>query len=78
MMNLFLDLAKLARRRNKALELNGNDLDYAPGLVRRLAKACSRAGCGVSLGSDAHYPRDVFRNVAYAMVLAEEFKLQIA
>jgi histidinol-phosphatase (PHP family) len=72
-----LDLAKAARKRNKALELNGNDLDYQPRLVRRLAKACSRAGCKVSLGSDAHYPRDVFRNMTDAMALVEEFALQL-
>ncbi len=76
--DLLLDLAKTARRCNKALELNGNDLGYAPGLVRRLAKACSKAGCRVSLGSDAHYPRDIFRNVTDAMALVKEFELQLA
>ena len=76
--DLLLELAKTARRRDKALELNGNDLGYAPGLVRRLAKACSGAGCRVTLGSDAHYPKDVFRNVAEAMALVEEFGLQLA
>jgi len=55
--DLLLDLAKTARRRNKALELKGNDLVYSPELVRRLAKACPRGGCAVSLGSDAHHPR---------------------
>jgi histidinol-phosphatase (PHP family) len=73
--DLLLDLARTARRRNKALELNGNDLGYAPELVRRLAKACSKAGCKVSLGSDAHYPKDVFRNMTDAMALVEEFGL---
>ncbi|MGP8124654.1 MAG: PHP domain-containing protein [Nitrososphaerales archaeon] len=76
--DLLLDLAKTARGRNKALELNGSDLGYAPQLVRRLAKACSRAGCKVSLGSDAHYPKDVFRNMTDAMALVEEFELQLA
>src|SRR6266581_4486997 len=38
--DLLLDLARVARRRNKALELNGRDIDYAPELVRRLATAC--------------------------------------
>ncbi len=28
--DLLLDLARIARRRNKALELNGRDIDYAP------------------------------------------------
>jgi len=75
--DLLLDLAKTARRRGKALELNGKDLNFAPGLVRRLAKACSRAGCSVSLGSDSHLPREVFRNMGEAMALVEEFDLQL-
>ena len=74
--DLLLELAKTARRRGKALELNGKDLGYAPGLVRRLAKACSKAGCNVSLGSDSHHPQEVFRNMSEAMALVEEFDLQ--
>ena len=74
--DLLIDLATTARRRKKALELNGNDIDYAPGLVRRLAMACSKAGCKVSLGSDAHYPKDVFQNMDVAMDLVHQFKLQ--
>ncbi len=74
--DLLLDLARTARRRNKALELNGNDIDYAPQLVRRLATACSKAGCKVSLGSDAHWPREVFRNMQTAMGLVDEFNLE--
>jgi histidinol-phosphatase (PHP family) len=74
---LLLDLAKTARRRSKALELNGNDLAYAPELVRRLAKASSRASCEVSLGSDAHHPQEVFRNMTGAGSLVEEFNLQL-
>lgn len=75
---LLLDLARIARKKNRALELNGNDIGYAPGLVRRLATACSKAGCSVSLGSDAHHPRDVFRNMHVAMALVDEFKLESA
>jgi HisJ family histidinol phosphate phosphatase len=74
--DLLMDLATTARRRDKALELNGNDIDYAPELVRKLALACGEAGCRVSLGSDAHYPRDVFRNMDVAMGLVVEFKLK--
>ena len=70
-----LDLAKAARRRNKALELNGRDIDYAPDLVRRLASACSKADCSVSLGSDSHRPSEVFRNLVKAMALVKEFNL---
>ena len=75
--DLLLDLARTARRRNKALELNGNDVEYAPRLVRILAQACSKAGCRVSLGSDAHKPKDVFRNMEAALSLVEEFELEI-
>ena len=76
--DLLIDLAKTARERNKALELNGSDLGYAPELVRRLAKACSKANCEVSVGSDAHYSKDVFRNMTGAMALVEEFRLHVA
>jgi len=34
------------------------------------------AGCKVSLGSDAHHPRDVFRNMRVAMALVNEFNLE--
>lgn len=73
--DLLLDLAKIAKRRNKALELNGNDIGYAPELVRRLVMACSKAGCRVSLGSDAHHPTEVFRNMRAAVALIKEFNL---
>lgn len=76
--DLLLDLAIVAQSRNKALELNGRDLDYAPALVRRLALACSKADCKVSLGSDAHHPSEVFRNLSTARSLAEEFNLKLA
>ena len=75
--DLLLELARTARNRGKALELNGNDIDYAPHLVRMLARACSKAGCRVSLGSDAHHPKDVFRNAEVALGLVDEFNLEI-
>ena len=74
---LLLGLAETAKRKNKALELNGNDIDSDPELVRRLALACANAGCKVSLGSDAHYPRDVFRNVEAALALVQEYGLSM-
>jgi HisJ family histidinol phosphate phosphatase len=73
-----LDLARVARSRDKALELNGRDIDYAPDLVRRLASACSKSGCRVSLGSDSHRPSEVFRNMGKAMTLVKEFNLESA
>jgi histidinol phosphatase-like PHP family hydrolase len=75
MEELLLRLSATAATREKALELNGNDIDNAPKLVRMLASACSKTGCRVSLGSDAHHPRGVFRNMETAMQLVEEFKL---
>jgi len=72
------DLSLVAKKNGKALELDGNDIDYNPKLVRQLASACSRTRCLVSLGSDAHYPKDVFRNVDTAIRLVDEFKLELA
>lgn len=75
--DLLIDLATTARRRNKALELNGNDIDYAPELVRKLALACGKTSCKVSLGSDAHYPKDVFHNMDVAFDLVSKFNLKL-
>lgn len=75
---LLVDLASLAKKKNKALELNGRDIAYAPQIVRRLALACSKAGCKVSLGSDAHHPRDILKNLDIAMNLVQELKLELA
>ncbi|MDG6920383.1 MAG: hypothetical protein JRN59_02495 [Nitrososphaerota archaeon] len=75
--DLLLELARTARRRDKALELNGKDIGFAPSVVRRLAAACSKAGCKVSLGSDSHYPKDVFGNMERAEDMMKEFKLQL-
>jgi histidinol-phosphatase (PHP family) len=74
--DLLVELARTAKRRGKALELNGKDLEYAPELVRRVAKACARAGCMVSLGSDSHHPKDVFGNMDIATTMLGEFGLQ--
>jgi histidinol-phosphatase (PHP family) len=74
--DLLLNLAKTAKRREKALELNGNDLGYAPELVRKVASACAMAGCSVSLGSDSHLPHEVFRNMKEAGALVGEYGLQ--
>ncbi len=69
---MLTDLSLVAKKNGKALELNGNDIDYNPRLVRLLAPACSKTRCLVSLGSDAHYPKDVFRNVDIAIRLVDE------
>ncbi len=75
---LLMDLARAAKKRDKALELNGNDIGQSADLVRRLAVACSKADCSVSLGSDAHHPNEVFRNIRVGMRLIDEFKLKLA
>ena len=71
------DLASIARDRGKALELNGKDLQLTPELVRKVAQACSKAGCKVSFGSDAHTPEQVSRSYDTASKLISEFKLQV-
>jgi len=77
MQQRLLNIANIAKKREKALELNGNDIGYSIRLVRMLAGACSTAGCKVSLGSDAHRPNDVFRNMDIAMGLVDEFHLSV-
>jgi histidinol-phosphatase (PHP family) len=52
-------LAAEAARCDVALEINGYDVLSYPGLVRRLAHACALNATPVSVGSDAHYPREV-------------------
>ncbi len=52
-------LAAEATRCDVALELNGYDVLHYPSLVRRLARACMLQHTPVSVGSDAHYPREV-------------------
>ncbi len=61
-------LAAEAARCDVALEINGYDVLTYPSLVRRLAKACAAQGTPVSVGSDAHKPREV----AQAHRLTEE------
>jgi histidinol-phosphatase (PHP family) len=51
-------LAAEAARCDVALEINGYDVLSYPSLVRRLARACALHATPVSLGSDAHYPRE--------------------
>ncbi len=75
---MLIALCEVAKKNGKAVELNGNDIDYNAGLVRLLANACSKTRCAVSLGSDAHYPKDVFRNLEVVMGLVDEFKLELA
>jgi histidinol-phosphatase (PHP family) len=52
-------LAAEATRCNVALEINGYDILTHPSLVRRLARACALHQTPISVGSDAHNPRQV-------------------
>jgi histidinol-phosphatase (PHP family) len=68
--DLLSEVAIVAARNEVALELNGNDTESWPQLVERLARACGRAGCPVSLGSDAHRPSAVARSLQHATEIA--------
>ncbi len=48
-----------ATRCDVALEINGYDVLAYPGLVRRLARACALHQTPISVGSDAHNPRQI-------------------
>jgi histidinol-phosphatase (PHP family) len=52
-------LAVEAARQDIALEINGFDMLTYPDLVRRLARACTLHHTPISVGSDAHRPRQV-------------------
>jgi HisJ family histidinol phosphate phosphatase len=73
---MIMDLAKLASKKGKALELNGKDMNTMPVLVRKVAQACHVTNCKVSFGSDAHFPNQVSRNFDQASELVKELKLQ--
>ena len=75
--DLMVGLAKVAKEYEKALELNGADLERTPDLVKKVASACGKVGCKVSYGSDSHYPDQVSRNHDLARKLIEENGLQV-
>lgn len=52
-------LAAEATQRDIALEVNGYDILTYPDLVRHLVKACALHKTPISIGSDAHNPRQV-------------------
>ena len=65
-------VATAAARNGVALELNGEDTRLWPEMVTALAEACGRAGCAVSLGSDAHRPESVAQSLQMASFIAAE------
>ena len=64
------EVAAFARLHGVALELNGDDVARTPQLVECLARACGRAGCAVSLGSDAHRAPEVAQGLRQATAYA--------
>ncbi len=52
-------LAAEARHFDVALEINGYDVLHYPGLVRQLTKACALHRTPISVGSDAHLPKEI-------------------
>jgi histidinol-phosphatase (PHP family) len=67
---LLEQVAAFALLHGVALELNGDDMARTPQLVERLAQACGRAGCVVSLGSDAHRAHEVGQGLRQASAYA--------
>ncbi len=74
---MFLELATVARRGGKALELNGKDIELNRDLVERLAISCGKVGCQVSLGSDAHSPKTVRHNLDKATEMVKRLNLRV-
>ena len=54
-------LAAEATRHDVALEINGYDILTYPSLVKRLVRACALQRTPISVGSDAHSPKDIAR-----------------
>lgn len=67
---LLEEVAAFAKLHGVALELNGHDTTTWPELAERVARACGRAGCPVSLGSDAHHPQQVGVGLTQAAAFA--------
>lgn len=65
-------LAAEATRHNVALEVNGFDLLYYPTVVQRLVKACALQKTPISVGSDAHMPRQIARAHAQTTQILKE------
>lgn len=68
--DLLQHLAESAASNGVSLELNGEDTRNWPELVALLAKAASRAGATISLGSDAHRPATVAQSLRVASDIA--------
>lgn len=68
-------LAAEAARHDVALEINGYDILTYPSLVKRLARACARQQTPISVGSDAHNPREIARGHQLSLQLLHEVKI---
>lgn len=73
--NLDQELERLAAEAvqcDVALEINGYDVQNYPNLVRRLARACALHKTPVSVGSDAHNPRQIALTHSHAESILRE------
>lgn len=65
-------LAAVAAEHNVALELNSRDWAQSHLQARLLIKCCLDCKCPVTLGSDAHFPRDIAKDFDRLIGLLEE------
>jgi histidinol-phosphatase (PHP family) len=65
-------LAAEATRQNVALEVNGYDVLHYPHMVQRLVRACALHATPISVGSDAHKPKQIAQAHAQTEALLHE------
>lgn len=65
-------LAATAAEHNVALELNSRDWTQSHSQARLLVKCCLEHRCRITLGSDAHFPRDIGKHFPELIRLLEE------
>ena len=68
-------LAAEATSHNVALEINGYDILTYPGLVKRLVRACALHRTPISVGSDAHNPRQIARGHTLSAEMLREAQI---
>ncbi len=65
-------LAALAAEHNVALEVNGYDVLFYSDVVERLIRACAQHGAAISVGSDAHNPKQLAQAHVQTAVLLQK------
>lgn len=71
------NLADRAASHEIALEINGYDLEIAPLLVDKMARACGEKSCKVTYGSDAHEPWRYLAGMKGAENLIKKYSLKL-